>query len=66
MTKFAKFLAGLSVWVPSSYVFAYWTHIAPESVYSGATSSLEIISFLFMLAFFLGVPVLTSLWMYDE
>ncbi len=66
MTKISKFLTGLAFWVPSSYMFAYWAHIAPEGVYSGTDSTLEIISVLFMLAFFVGIPILTALWIFYE
>ena len=66
MSKFSKILAGMVVWVPSCYAFAFWAHIAPEGVYNGTGSSLEIVSMLFMFAYFVGVPILTALWIKDE
>jgi len=53
-------------WVPTSYAFAYWTHIAPEGIYDGMGSSLEVISVLFMFAFFGGVPALTGMWIFRK
>ena len=66
MTKFAKFLVGLGAWTVGSYAYAYSAHIAPEGLYQDLGSSLEFISVFFMFAYFIGIPVLTTLWMCDE
>ena len=58
--KFAKFLAGMVTWTIMNYVYAYYAHVAPESIY------LEFISVFFMIAYFIGILILTSLWMADE
>ncbi len=64
--KFAKFLAGMVTWTIMSYVYAYYAHVAPESIYDEWVSSLEFISCLFMIAYFIGIPILTALWIRDE
>jgi len=66
LAKYVKFFVGLVFWVPTSYAFAYWTHIAPEGIYDGMGSSMEVISVLFMFAFFGGIPVLTGLWIFRK
>lgn len=66
MSKINKFFIGFGVWSVESYAFAYWAHIAPEGIYSGIGSSLEVISVLFMFACFIGIPVITALWIKGE
>ncbi len=66
MKKLNKFMIGAALWVPSSYVFAYWAHIAPEGAYNDLGSSIEFISCLFMFAFFIGIPSVTAAWMFKK
>ena len=61
-----KILIGAAIWVSQTYLFALWTHIAPEGAYSGTGSSLEIASAAFMIASFIGVPILTCLWTLEK
>ncbi len=63
MSKINKFLIGFGAWTVESYAFAYWAHVAPEGAYDDLGSSLEVISVLFMFACFIGIPILTALWM---
>lgn len=63
MSKFNKFLTGFGTWIVTSYNFAYWAHVAPEGLYDDMGSSLEVISVLFMFAVFIGIPVVTGIWM---
>ena len=60
--KFLKISAGALLWTCSSYLFAYYAHVAPEGAYQDLGSSFEFISCLFMFAYFIGVPILTILW----
>ena len=66
MNKISKFLAGMVTWTIMSYVYAYHAHVAPKSIYDEWASSLEFISVFFMIAYFIGIPILTALWMRDE
>jgi len=67
MSKLQKILGGGVFWTVSTYIFAYWAHIAPEGQYAGMGSSLEAFSLLFAFAYFFGIPVLTGFWFfYDD
>ena len=66
MNKVNKFLIGAGAWMVESYIFAYWAHIAPLGTNRDLGSSLEIISVLTMIAVFIGIPVVTALWMFTD
>ncbi len=42
--------------------YAFCAHRAPEGMYPGMGSSLEVAFVGFMIAYFIGVPIVTGIW----
>lgn len=65
-SKVNKFLIGFGLWITTTYNFAYWAHVAPEGLYKDMGSSLEVAGVGIMLAVFIGIPIVTGLWINQQ
>jgi hypothetical protein len=68
MNNLAKFIIGFTLWNLGVLMYATIVHHAPTSIYweTGYASAFEIAGNMMMFAYFIGMPIITALWMFTK